>query len=156
MKLSIVNISLIRTRMLVVAVAGLLLACGGDSDPEPEETEKVTQLLTAGSGTWTPPSNGGVTVDGVDVTDELFAGFSITFHDGTFTTTGDSPVWLREDTWRFKDNTAKVIIRGQDEREVTITEISQTQLKLTLDWPQTTNGGRMGSLKGKHEFILNK
>lgn len=141
---------------LIVVLACSLFGCGGD-DPNPTEIEKVTELLTAGSGTWSPPANGGITVDGIDVTEELFPEFSITFSDGTFTTTGNSPVWLRQDSWMFKDNTAKIIVRGQDQREVSITEISENQLRLTLEWPaSTTSGGRAGSLKGKHEFLLNK
>lgn len=155
-----VQVKLIRPRTAVfgIAISFVLAACGG-SDPAPTAAEKVTQLLTAGSGTWTPASSSGVTVDGVDVTDELFAGFSITFHENTFTTTGTSPVWLREDTWHFKDEAATVIVRGQDQKEITITEISATQLKLTLEWSQTTttsSGGRLLSLKGKHEFFLTK
>ena len=59
--------------------------------------------------------------------------------------------------WQFKDENADVIIRGQDNKEITIREISATQLVLTLEWTvTTTEGGRQGSLKGKHEFILNK
>lgn len=132
-------------------------ACGSDPAPVPTESEKVTQILTASGGTWTPAASSGVTVDGVDVTEDLFSGFSITFHENTFTTTGTTPVWLREDTWRFKDETAKVIIRGQDDKEITITDISPSQLKLTLEWSETTtSGGRQHSLKGKHEFLLNK
>lgn len=152
------TVNLIKSKMLVLGLVSVcaLSGCGGD-DPKPTEAEKVTQMLTEGTGTWTPPSNGGITIDGTDVTEELFAGFSITFSDGTLTTTGTSPVWLREDTWRFKDDAARVIIRGQDQREVTITEISPTQLRLMLEWPaSTTSGGRAGSLKGKHEFLLNK
>lgn len=148
----------IKSTIQILALASVcaLAGCGGD-DPKPTESEKVTQLLTAGSGTWTPPANGGITIDGIDMTDELFAGFTITFGEGTLTTTGTSPVWLRQDTWKFKDDAAQIMIRGQDQREITITEISATQLKLTLEWPaSTTSGGRTGSLKGKHEFLLNK
>lgn len=145
---------------LVVWVTAILLGCGGGDDPEPAaptEQEKVTQMLTSGGGTWTPQPSSGVTVDGVDVTDDLFSGFTITFQEKTFTTTGTSPVWLRQDTWFFKNGSSTVIVRGQDSKEVTITEISDTQLKLTLEWNQTTTeGGRQGSLKGKHEFILTK
>lgn len=152
-----VNTILEKSRyMLVIILALGLCACGGD-EPEPlSESEKVTDLLVSGSGAWTPTSSGGVTVDGVDVTNELFAGFTITFLEGTYTTTGTSPVWPAQDTWRFKDETAKVIIRGLDEKEVTITEISASRLKLTLEWSETTYGGRKSSLKGKHEFTLDK
>ena len=157
MKAVVSNACEYKARFIVLIIAAIFFSCGG-SDPEPKVTEsqKVTRMLTAGGGRWTLPASGGVTVDGVDVTDDLFPGFSITFGDQTLTTTGTSPVWLRQDTWRFKDETAKIFIRGQDDREVTITEISDSQLTLTLEWPASTTGGRQGSLKGKHEFTLNK
>ena len=153
-------LKIIYANVLVIAFAAplLLSACGGGDEPQPPtKVEEVTTLLTANGGSWTPALSSGVTIDGVDVTDDLFSGFSITFRENTFTTTGTSPVWLREDTWRFKDENADVIIRGQDDKEITIREISATQLLLTLEWTvTTTEGGRQGSLKGKHEFILNK
>lgn len=135
-----------------------LSGCKKD-DPKPQLTEaqKVTQVLTSNGGTWTPAASGAITVDGIDVTQDLFANFSITFTANTFTTTGTTPVWLREDTWQFKDAAANVIIRGQDGKEITITEISDTQIKLSLTWDQTTyEGGRAKSLAGTYEFVLDK
>ena len=147
-----------RAKVALLAFVVALSACGGGgSDPAPKtEADKRTEILTSGDATWTPATTAGVTVDGTDVTDELFAGFTITFNDGTYTTPGTSPVWPAQDTWRFKDESATVIIRGSDEKEVTITQISATQLTLTLDWPlTTTKSGRSNSLKGKHVFTLN-
>lgn len=143
---------------LLIATSLFLSGCGSDPEPAPlSESEKVRELLTTNGGTWSPTGNTGIMVDGVDVTEDLFPGFSIKFLDQTLTTTGTTPVWLRQDTWRFKDETGKVIIRGQDDKEITITEISATQLKLSLEWSETTTeGGRRHSLKGVHEFILNK
>ena len=145
---------------LAVLISAILFGCGGGNDPEPAaptEQEKVTQMLTSGGGTWRPQPSSGVTVDGVDVTEDMFAGFTITFQEKTFTTTGTSPVWLRQDTWFFKSGSSTIIIRGQDSKEITITEISDNQLKLSLEWTKTTTeGGRQGSLKGKHEFVLAK
>lgn len=141
---------------MAVAIALVASACGGDDPTAVAQTQKVTEMLTSSGGTWTPASAGGVTVDGVDVTEELFSGFTITFQDGTYTTTGASPVWPAEDTWSFKDETAIVIIRGSDQKEVTIAQISSTELKLELEWPETTYGGRKSSLQGKHVFTLNK
>lgn len=154
MLLKIIKINL---SIFALGAVCFLSACGG-SDPEPSKTqsEKVTEMLTAGGGTWSPASSSGVTVDGVDVTEDLFPGFTITFGDGTLTTTGTSPVWLREDTWRFKDESATTIIRGQDSREIVIQEVTSSQLTMALDWPETTSGGRNGSLKGKHVFTLTK
>lgn len=149
-------IKIYRVKVALLTFMAILAACGGDPDPAPKtEAEKRTEILTSGDATWAPATTAGVTVDGVDVTDDLFAGFTITFRDGTYTTPGGSPVWPAEDTWRFKDESATIIIRGSDEKEVTITQISATQLTLTLDWPITTTGGRSTSLKGKHVFTLN-
>ena len=72
-------------------------------EPQLTETEKTTEILTSGSGTWTPATTAGVTVDGLDVTSDLFKGFTISFTADKIVTTGTTPVWLREDTWRFKD-----------------------------------------------------
>jgi hypothetical protein len=149
----------IAQKMLVVAAlfsVGLMTACKKDGH-SPTPIQKTTQILTANGGTWSLPVVGGVTIEGVDVTQDLFAGFSITFADGSFTTTGTSPVWLRQDTWTFKDETATVILRGQDDKEITLTEVTATQVRLSLAWDQTTTeGGRSKSLKGKHEFTLIK
>lgn len=125
--------------------------------PELSEQEKVTALLTGGTGLWTPPVNNSITLAGVDVTEELFSGFSIRFTATQLFTTGTTPVWLRTDTWQFKPGSSTVIIRGQDGKEVTIEEINEAQLKLILDWDQTTfEGGRTNSLPGRYEFIFNK
>jgi hypothetical protein len=139
---------------------GLLLfifvSCGG---PDPTVEEKVTKLLTSGDGTWEPSiAANSITVDGIDVQDDLFPGFTIRFTEDKIFTTGTSPVWLREDTWRFKEGSkATIIIRGMDNKEISIAEISSTQLKLSLEWDQTTyGGGRQASLPGLYEFTLEK
>lgn len=143
--------------IVLIMIITLLAGCK-KHDPKPSKSEQVTQLLTANGGQWNLPESNGVVVDGIDVTKDLFANFSITFTSTSFSTTGTSPVWLREDTWRFKDDNATVIIRGQDNKEITISEISANQLTLTLKWDQTTyaDGGRQRSLAGTYTFTLNK
>jgi hypothetical protein len=146
----------------LICLAVTFIHCGGD-DPKPDPVvptpvEKVTEMLTAGTATWTPSGSAGITVDGVDVTADLFEGFAIKFGESTFTTTGTTPVWLRTDTWQFTNENATAFTRGQDGKTVTITSISDTQLKLTLEWDQTTyeEGGRKKSIPGTYQFILNK
>jgi hypothetical protein len=153
-------LSLLLSGVAVATVSLSFIACGGGgSDPKPAaktEVEKATELLTAGTTSWTASSSG-ITVGGTDVTADLFKDFSIKFGASTFTTTGTTPVWLRTDTWHFKDETAKVIIRGQDSKEITVTSISDTQLKLSLTWDQTTyEGGRIRSIPGTYVFTLTK
>lgn len=133
--------------------------CGPDPEPktEPTQREIVIEKMTSGTGTWAPGGNSGITVEGVDVTETLFPGFTIKFESSDrFTTTGTTPVWLRSDTWNLND-AGTAFVRGQDNKTVTISNLSDTQIKLTLEWDDTTYGdGRKRSLKGTHEFILGK
>jgi hypothetical protein len=152
----------------LLAMAFVFVHCGSD-DPDPEPPieltpeEEVKALLTndGTAATWSPPSaTSGVLVDGIDVTEELFPGFSLTFNqNGTLTTTGTTPVWLRSDTWVFvAGKEGREFTRGQDDKVVKITDISASELKLTLEWDTTTYGpgGRQHSLKGTYEFTLKK
>lgn len=149
-----------RTQSIAVFCCLLLFSGCKKDDPAPAKTEieKTTEILTAGTGTWLPATTAGVTVDGLDVTSDLFKGFTITFQGDKIITTGTSPVWLREDTWSFKDETARIILRGQDDKEITIEEISENELQLSLEWDQTTyaEGGKVKSIPGTFVFTLSK
>ena len=141
--------------LALLAICFLLFVKCGGSDPTAEE--KVKKILTKGTGTWTPSEANAITLEGIDVYADLFPGFTIRFTADKIFTTGTSPVWLREDTWHFKEGSkAKIIIRGMDDKEIAIEEVSSAKLKLTLEWDQTTYGGRSSSLPGLYEFILNK
>src|SRR3954463_5625728 len=98
---------------LLLAITLFLPGCH-KSDPKPTEQARITTLLTKDSGKWAPSATAGITVDGLDVTTDLFKDFTITFTADKIFTTGKTPVWLREDTWHFKDATGKIILRGQD------------------------------------------
>jgi hypothetical protein len=138
-----------------IALIIFLWSCGGGD--EPTKQEKVTKLLTQGTGKWQPaPSANSITLDGTDVEDELFPDFEITFTKTQITTPGASPVWPVSDTWTFKDKNADVIIRGSDDREIKIVSISSSQLIIQMEWDQTTYGGRTSSLPGLYKFVFNK
>jgi hypothetical protein len=145
----------------LVTLSVTFMMCGSDpgTDPpaEPTEVEKATEMLTSGTATWAPSASAGIIMDGSDVTAEFFTGFSIKFSATTFTTTGDTPFFEATDTWTFKDETAKVIVRGSDGKEMPITSLTDTQLKFTLEWDQTTyEEGRKKSIPGTYEFTLTK
>jgi hypothetical protein len=147
-------------RLVVVFIFFSFVFLSGCKDPvvEPTEQERVTALLTGGTGTWVPKGGGGITTQGIDVTADLFKDFTIRFTATQLFTTGTTPVWLRQDTWKFKDaSAADGIIRGQDDQEITIKNISATELALILVWNETTfEGGRKKSLQGEYEFVLSK
>jgi len=151
---------LMKLTVLLVGICLLLTTCKNKKDDptpaEKSEQEKVTALLTAGAGTWAPASSNGITLEGIDVAEEFFNGFTIRFTATEIITTGTTPVWLRLDTWVFKQGSSTVIIRGQDSKEVAIESISETELRLTLEWDQTTFGGRVKSLPGRYQFVLSK
>jgi hypothetical protein len=138
--------------LLLLAVS---VSCKKD-DPQLTEPERVTALLTSNGGKWNPSTlSNWVMVEGVNVTD-LFKDFSISFTATGYTTTGTTPVWPRSGTWHFKDDAAKILIRDSDSKEVSIENIDETTLRITLTWDQTTYGGRTGSISGRHEFNLTK
>ena len=56
-----------------VSIVFLLTLTGCKKEEvKPTEATRVSDLLTRGTGTWSPSATLGVTVDGVDVTKELF------------------------------------------------------------------------------------
>jgi hypothetical protein len=125
-------------------------SCKSGGDPEPEtESERVTTLLT--TGTWKLNS---LTVDGV--AKSTFAGMTITFTNGSYTSTKGEPVWPSSGSWSFSDPTAKVIMRS-DQTPVNIDAIDANNLTLSITWTKTTLGpGRVSSVAGKHVFVMGK
>lgn len=139
----------------VLSVLSILFlsGCGSKSDPIPAvETDaaKNTKLLTA--GTWSVQT---VLVDGVDKT-IVYKDLKLTFTATGFTSTGGGSVWPATGTWKFADDTGKVITRG-DGLSINLTEVSSTKLVLALTWTKTTlDGGRVESVAGQHVFTFGK
>ncbi|MEI9919912.1 MAG: hypothetical protein WDO14_14105 [Bacteroidota bacterium] len=139
---------------LLVMVVIVFDSCGGGgNDPGPAEQtpkEKVTALLA--SGQWKIKS---LMIDGV--AKSSYPGLAITFGaTGGYSSTGGTPVWPTSGTWAFTDDTATAFKRD-DQVVVTIESIDQGNLKLALDWSQTSLGpGRVTSVTGKHEFTFGK
>jgi hypothetical protein len=128
----------------------LFLASCGSSSTGPTAKEVSTQKLVA--NTWRVNT---VTVDAVDQT-ALFTGMTLKFTATGYTTTNGGVVWPASGTWSFTDEAGKIIKRS-DNQEVTITEISDTILKLSLTRTQGTLGsGRTESIAGNHVFNLVK
>ena len=126
-----------------------LTGCGGSSSG-PTAKEVNTQKLIA--NTWKLST---VTVDAVDKT-ILYAGLTVKFTATSYTSTSGGVVWPASGTWSFTDEAGKIIKRN-DNQEITITEISDTALKLTLTRTQGTIGpGRIESVAGVHVFSLVK
>jgi hypothetical protein len=157
----------IRFTLALLSIVVLLSNCGKKNDPGPvpptpkTEAELRAAILTGGTGTWTPSSSNPITVNGLEVS-ELFQGFTISFTGtgtgGTYTTTGTTPVWARSGTWTFVGDDGLKFTR-EDNLEVSISDITATSLKLSLEWDETTYEeptGRSNSIAGTTVFTLSK
>src|SRR5882672_7768402 len=119
---------------------------------ENEETAPNETLALLSSGTWHIAN---VTVDGV-IRNDLFTGFTLTFSHEAYASTGGHPVWSASGTWAFANSTSSAITRD-DGTVVTITSLTGTNLKLTLQCDQTTlGGGRIDSISGEYIFEFSR
>lgn len=136
--------------LLILSGLSLIMACKGDDTPPITEAERITQLMT-GVNNWSPQS---ITADGKDVS-ELFEGFTLKFNsNNTYTSTGETPVWARNGTWTFTSDAA-TSFRKEDDNIVEIIDINQGNMRLRLNWTETTyKDGRSSSISGVHEFVL--
>lgn len=132
----------------ILLSALVLSGCNGDSSPS--ATEIITKQLSANK--WKIST---VLIDDV-VQTSLFTNMMLSFTDTNYTTTNGGPVWPTTGTWTFVDNTGKKIKRN-DNLEITIIEISDTALKISLTWSKNIFGsGRISSVAGNHVFTFVK
>lgn len=132
--------------MLCLTFMILFTAC---SEEEPAPSDAVLSKLK--SKTWKISS---VQVDGVDQT-TLFAGMTLTFTVKDYQVNPANEIWPASGTWQFSDKEGTVIKRN-DGMEITVAEITETSLKLSLQWSKNTFGaGRAASVSGQHLFTFN-
>ncbi len=130
---------------LAICLATLQIACDKEGP-----TAQETQLKKLESKLWSVNS---VIVDGADRT-SLFQGMTLRFSGKTFSATSGGHVWPASGSWEFTDAAATTILRN-DNVTVTIEQISESQLELSLFWSETTFGpGRTKSISGTHVFNL--
>ncbi|MCC5930777.1 MAG: hypothetical protein JJU28_16150 [Cyclobacteriaceae bacterium] len=141
---------------LITVIAGFVVfnGCGGSGGDDPSVREINTGILT--SKTWTVNT---VTVPAGTATEgSAWNNFTVTFNPTNMTTTnhptGAEVVWPTGITWTFKDDEARVIVRG-DGVDMTINTISESSLVLTFTMPDNTQiAGRTAGLGGQYTFNL--
>ena len=137
-------------KLLSCLMVGVMLVLASCNNDKTEAAPDVQALLTSGS--WKMKT---VTVDGVNEND-LFTNLSVTFTATEFTTLNGEPVWPASGTWTFSGGDQNLIVRN-DGIEVSVEEISETELTLKLLWSKTTLGsGRVESIQGNHAFVFGK
>jgi len=123
--------------------------------PEPTAAEKSTALLIGAA--W---ANKGVTVDGVVM--DLYKGMAVTFTSdsptaGKYTSVNGGAIWPASGTWRYKDETAKVMVR-EDNMEIAIDAITSTAMTISFTRTGETvfEPGRTKAVSGKHVMTMGR
>jgi hypothetical protein len=137
------------TAAMILSSFLLICSCGGGGDSGGPVTPDVAAMLR--SGTWKVKT---VTVDGTNQIG-LFTGLTLTFSSSAFSAANGNPVWPTTGTWTLND--AGTIITRGDGLTVTINNVTETALGLSLVWSKTTlGGGRAESVEGTHLFTFGK
>ncbi len=144
------KISINIVAILLIAATLVLPSCKGDDDPQSAFTPKQQEVLDLlKTSAWKLKS---VTVDGV--AKDLYSDLTITFSEGSFTSSGGEPVWTSTGTWTFTDDDATAFKRN-DQTVVSISAVDANNLTLSMTWSQNTIGpGRASSVAGVHVFVM--
>jgi hypothetical protein len=141
---------LILTIALLAFIPMIFSSCSRDNDPVPSQQELVTQKLTASP--WVLQS---VTVDGFDQTG-TYSGMTLSFTSTGFTSVNGRGVWPDTGSWTWRNEEATSFSRN-DGVIVSIQDISNTSLRIEMDWDETTFiRARTSSIGGKHVFVFGK
>jgi len=130
----------------LLSLAFMLTSCQGDdkkSDPQ--------DLLRQ---TWILGTDGTVTKDGSDVTDE-YTGLTVTFaNDGTYTALNSGHFFQASGTWAWQDE-AKTSLALDGDFLVSVVELTKTDLHLQLELSvDDLEGGRVTGLVGDYDIKL--
>jgi hypothetical protein len=142
----------LRIGWTIIAISLLSLAfgltsCQGDDEKESDPHDLIKR-------TWVLGSDGSISKDGSDVTDE-YAGLKVTFaSDGTYTSLNSGHFFDASGTWTWQGNAMTGITLDGD-FSVVIAELSETDLhlQLTLD-ADDLQGGRVKGLVGEYDIHL--
>lgn len=136
---------------ILYSILGFLLTVGCSNNKPTLSSVDITTKQLINVGAW---KVSGVSEDGVDKTAQ-YVNFTLTFTATSYSTTHGTPVWPTSGTWKFDDATAKSFSRD-DGIDVTIENITESSLRLSFKWNQTTLGGKLSSISGKIVFSLTK
>ncbi len=134
-----------------IVIIAFSFSCDKNS-VEPKEPTVLEAQLAPLQNEDTPWSitNGSVTKDGYDVSDQ-FNGFNLTFGEFTYTTQNAvTSAWPSSGTWEFSNNDPNKIMR--DDGVLMNAIFSNNSLVLTFN--VSNIGGRVKGVDGEYTFIL--
>ena len=130
------------------------ISCKSDDGPSVTEVERVKNLLVGNASIGTQWNVASVTVDGIDYTDE-FVGLTLTFSEGSVTSTNGKAVFDSSDSWAFTDESASIISTGSTGLQITIQNISNNSLVLSFILDEDVYG-RSEAVAGENVFTFTR
>ena len=130
------------------------ISCKNDDSPSVTEVERVKNLLIGNTSIGTQWNVASVTVDGIDYTDE-FVGLTLTFSEGSVTSTNGKAVFDSSDSWAFTDESASIISTGSTGLQITIQNISNNSLVLSFILDEDVYG-RSEAVAGENVFTFTR
>ncbi len=152
MKMKYINIK-IKAFIFALLTIGMLTGCDDDDSAPVATTPALMAKALITESTWNVSS---VAVDELDFS-ATYPGLSLSFGDGTYTSTNGGAIFSESGTWFFASLDADAIILDND-LEVDILELTEASFVLGLTWTQNTigTGGRTESISGQHVFTFTK
>lgn len=137
----------------VFLVFALLLSSCSEEPSVPQLTQQEQTRLILVSSPWKMTK---VTVDGFDQTN-VYRDLVLTFLNTQYSSVNGKGVWPESGFWNFDNTEATAFLRSDGVR-VEIQSITESSLRLSLDWDETTfiTTGRTKSLEGQHIFEFGK
>lgn len=131
----------------------LLLSSCTEEPSAPQLTQQEQTRLILVSSPWKMTK---VTVDGFDQTN-VYRDLVLTFLNTQYSSVNGKGVWPANGFWNFDNTEATAFLRSDGVR-VEIQSISESSLRLSFDWDETTfiTNGRTKSLEGQHIFEFGK
>ena len=139
------RITLSAILVLVVLAAG----CDAGGDDGPTDKDLAFEKL---AGEWDFGSNGGVILDGEDVSIN-YVGFSLSFAEETYQTQNAGALFEATGTWEWADEAARKILLDTGE-EVTIVNLTETHFEFSFT--HASDRGVAVGLSGSYEINLGK
>lgn len=134
---------------IVLFVLVMTAAMGCDND-DPVINVGQEEAFLRLSGQWSFGIDGSIAVDGTDVSAN-YPGFSLSFTDGTYTTTNGADLFAASGTWDWTDEDARTLMLD-DARSITIQTLTENRFIFTF----SSTGAVRAGIAGNYTVTVNK
>lgn len=124
--------------ILLIFIVVVLSSCNNDDGPT--EVQQAFEML---AGDWSLGTQGGIVLDGEDVSLN-FPGFTLSFADGTYQTNNGGTLFRANGTWEWTGDTGRILTLDTGE-EVNINALTLTDFQFSFFHVGNTSSGIQGN-----------